>query len=390
MRNDRSVALVVSCLSEGLLLVEGDRVERLDDVPSAGLAVCVRHAARAVHQPAETAQAGEVSLEGGRKLRVPGLRDAHGLVWDGDLLACVSTLSNAVLWVDQRGRVIRRWQANGQGDCWHLSGIGVDRGRVLATAFGRFRRHRDWAERPRDGVGFVLELPSGRVVASGLSSPHSPRVLADALALCDSGRGEVRLGQRRVRLGGWTRGLAATSEGLAVGVSAPRGSRGRAHLAVLRASDLVVVRRIPLPVREVFDVAELTADRARALALREPSQEPTVPLRPSDLRAAVASPPRLRVTPNELTDVPCLVTNLGWSPLVSAPPHPVAVVSAWKPESRALWSPLLRPVEPGASVLVLVRTLAPSRPGRYELVLRVVQEGVAWFEGLARTEVTVD
>jgi hypothetical protein len=390
MRDDRSVALVVSCLSEGLLLVDGDRVERLDHVPSAGLAVGLRGIARAVHQPAENADNGEILMERGRRLRVAGLRDVHEVAWDDDLLACVSTLSNAVLWVDRRGEVVRRWQAAGEGDCWHLSGITVHGGRALVTAFGRFGRHRDWAEQARGGLGLVVEVPSGRVVGRGLSSPHSPRVLAGTLAVCDSARGELRVGSRHVRFGGWTRGLAATVDGLVVGVSAPRGSRGHAYLAFLRLSDLALLRRIPLPAREVFDIAELPAGRARTLARPGPTLGTTAPFSPSDLRAAVACPRRLRLPQSMLSDVPCVITNVGSSPLRSAPPYAVAVVAAWEPESRALWSPLPRSLEPGGCVSMRVRALAPRRPGRYELVIRVVQEGVAWFDGAARTEVTVD
>src|SRR5918999_2839333 len=100
MREDRTVAFAVSCLDEGLLLVEGSRVERLDRVPSAGLAAGPNGVARAVHDPAETSTAGRVLRRVGRDLSVEGLRDVHELAWNGELLACTSTLGNAVLWVD--------------------------------------------------------------------------------------------------------------------------------------------------------------------------------------------------------------------------------------------------------------------------------------------------
>ena len=73
------MALLVSCLDEGLLLVEGDRIERIDGVPSAGLAVGRFGGARAVHDPAETTRVGEILLERGRRLSVAGLLDAHEL-----------------------------------------------------------------------------------------------------------------------------------------------------------------------------------------------------------------------------------------------------------------------------------------------------------------------
>jgi Domain of unknown function (DUF4915) len=390
MRKDRLVAFVVSCFADGLFLVEGSHVERLDRVPSAGLAAAGSSVvARAIHEPAETSTTGRILRHRGSDLCVEDLRNTHELAWNGDLLACVSTLENAVLWIDSRGRVVRRWQAPGQGDCWHLSGIAAAGDRVLVSAFGRFGGHRDWAEAERDGAGFVLELPSGRPVVRGLSSPHSPRLVAGRLAVCDSGRGDLVVGSRRVSLGGWTRGVAVAETELAVGVSVPRGGPGQAHLAVLRRDDLRVVRRVSLPGREIFDVIELAPDRARALARPALSPPPMRPLPPADLRARIEPPSALRLAPGALATVSCALTNLGSSTLAGSPPHPVSVVASWRPEGRALWSPLPCPLEPGERSPVPVRVLAPPRRGRYELELRVVQEGVAWLDGGARVAVTV-
>jgi hypothetical protein len=388
MRKDQHVPVAVSCLAEGLLLVDGTSIERLDTLPSAGLAAGPPLAARAVHDPAETALRGELLLADGRTLSVAGLLDAHELAWAGDLLACVSTLANAVLWVDRRGRVVGRLQAAGEGDCWHLSGIAATPGGLLVTAFGRFARHRDWAEAGRDAAGFVWELPSGRVVAEGLSSPHSPRLLEGELAVCDSGRGELVVGPRRVALGGWTRGLAITATELVVGVSAARGTAACAELVFLRRSDLSVVRRLALPVREVFAVAELSRAEARALSRPQPVPRPTTPLPSRDLRAGLTAPESLALRRSSLATVTCEVANLGSSKLGTAAPHPVFLASSWGP-GRGLWSPLPRPLPPGHHARVRARLLAPPRPGRYSLELRLVQEGVAWLEGGARVAVTV-
>lgn len=383
------VALVVSCLSEGLLLVDGGCVEHVDRVPTAGLAVGPLGAARALHEPSETSPAGEVVLEGGRRLRIPGLVDAHELGWDGGLLACVSTLTNEVLWADYHGRVVRRWRAPGQGDCWHLSGLAAQRGRVLVTAFGRFARHRDWAEADRDREGLVVEATSGRVVRRGLTSPHSPRVVGGRLAFCDSGRGDFVVGDRRVHLGGWTRGLVDLGDAFVVGVSALRGTEGRAQLVRVRPRDLAPVGRIDLPVREVFDIAVLARERARGLALPAPEPVSMPALRPADLRTAFEAPRALTLAPGTLADVACTVTNLAAAPLATARPFPVFVVSGWTPSSRALWSWLPGVIEPGRTTVLQARVLAPERSGRYALEIGLVQEGVAWLAGAARTEVCV-
>jgi hypothetical protein len=344
---------------------------------------------RAVHEPAETAEAGELLFAGGRGVGVEGLRDVHEVAWDGERLACVSTLTNEVLWVDRNGDVQHRWRAPGEGDCWHLSGISSAPNGVLVTAFGRFEAHRDWAEAMRAGRGFVLEIPSGRVRASGLTSPHSPRLIDDVLAVCDSGREALLVGSRRVELGGWTRGLAVSETHLVVGVSASRGRAGQAQLVLLRRSDFSITSRIPLPVREVFDVAEAEPEAARALAAGRATPERSVPLGLRDLRCAVEASSVLELGAHTLTTVRCAVTNLGSAVLAGWPPHPVSLVAAWEPRARALWSPLVRPIEPGGREVLPVRVLAPSRPGEFELVLRLAQVGVAWLDGEARVRVTV-
>jgi hypothetical protein len=386
--HDRAVPFVVSCLSEGLLLVDGARVTRLDAVPSAGLAA--GPLVRAVHDPAETARGGRLDLSD-RSLGVAGLRDAHEIDWDRGLLASASTLANAVLWNDGGGRVVRRWNAPGEGDCWHLSGLCAAGGRVLVSAFGSFGRHRDWAGSSRRGAGLVVEAGSGTVVAAGLDSPHSPRLVDGALVVCDSGRGDLLVGGRRVNVGGWARGLAVTPAVFIVGVSARRGEPGSASLAVVRRSDLAVTGRIPLPSREVFSVVEAAEDEARATARPdEPRAAGAGPLRPPDLRAGVAAPAGLRLAPGALADVLCTVTNLGSDTFAVTAPHPVALVADWGSAGRALWSPLPEPIGPGRSIPVTARVLAPEQPGRHALELRLVQEGVAWLEGTATTEVTVE
>ena len=233
--------IAVSCLDEGLVLLDGSRVEQIDRLPTTGIACSGSRIARARFDPAETARTGEVLFYGpdglDERLAVPGLADPHDLAWDGELLVAVSTLDNAVFWIDAKGHVARRWKPPGTGDCRHLNGVAVHEGRVLVTAFGRFARHREWAVGPRDGQGILLDAESDTMVAAGFSSPHSPRVVEDRLLLCDSGRSELVVltpkGRvaRRVRLRGWTRGIAAEGDHVYVGESVRRGEEGSASVA---------------------------------------------------------------------------------------------------------------------------------------------------------------
>jgi uncharacterized protein DUF4915 len=391
--------IAVSCLDEGLVLLDGSRVEQIDRLPTTGLARSRSRIARARFDPAETARTGEVLLYGpgglDERLAVPGLADPHDLAWDGELLVAVSTLGNAVLWIDAEGRVVRRWQPWGTGDCRHLNGVDVHAGRVLVTAFGRFARHREWAVRPRDDTGILLDAASDTVVAAGFSSPHSPRVVEGRLLLCDSGRSDLVVltprgrVERRVRLTGWTRGIAVAGDLVYVGESVRRGEQGSATVAVLTREGLVLVDRVELPVREVYDLLPLPRGATRALATSCPPQPPMPALAPSDLHASIHLDELRPLRRGELTDVQCRVTNLGRAPLATAPPHPVSIASRWETPTRCLWSPLPGAIRAGETARCSVRLLAPDRPGRHELQLALVQEGVAWLAGgvVAKAEV---
>src|SRR5687767_5954561 len=96
--------IAVSCLDEGLVLLDAGRVEQIDRLPTTGLARAGGRVARARFDPAETARTGEVLLYGpdglDKRLTVPGLADPHDLAWDGELLVAVSPLGNSVSWID--------------------------------------------------------------------------------------------------------------------------------------------------------------------------------------------------------------------------------------------------------------------------------------------------
>jgi hypothetical protein len=391
--------IAVSCLDEGLVLLDAGRVEQIDRLPTTGLARAGGRVARARFDPAETARTGEVLLyrpDGlDKRLAVPGLADPHDLAWDGELLVAVSPLGNAVSWIDGAGRVVRRWEPPGSGDCRHLNGVAVHAGRVLVTAFGRLADHREWAVRPRDGMGVLLDAGSDTVVASGFSSPHSPRVVDGRLLLCDSGRSDlVALApggrvERRVRLSGWTRGIAVAGDHVYVGESARRGDEGFASVAVLSRARLALVDRVELPVREVYDLLALPRGATRMLATSPPSQSLMPALASADLRAAIHLDELRPLLRGELADVHCSVTNLGRTPLATAPPHPVSIASRWTASTRCLWSPLPRAIRAGETAGCTVRLLAPDRPGRHELHLALVQEGVAWLAGGVAAQVDV-
>ena len=151
-----------------------------------------------------------------------------------------------------------------------------------------------WRERRRDG-GCVLEVPSGRVVASGLSMPHSPRVYRGRLWLMESGTGHLGsvnpatgAFERLAFCPGYLRGLAFSGDYAVVGLSRPRHDRtftglalddeltrrGAAaecglHVIDVRTGAVAHWLRLDGPVSELYDVAVLPgAVRPMALGFK--------------------------------------------------------------------------------------------------------------------------
>jgi len=99
-------------------------------------------------------------------------------------------------------------------DRCHLNGLAVVDGRPrYVTALGTADTAAGWREHKAHG-GVLMDVPRNRVVASGLSMPHSPRWYRDALWVLESGNGSLARVDRRsgaletvVELPGFTRGL---------------------------------------------------------------------------------------------------------------------------------------------------------------------------------------
>jgi uncharacterized protein (TIGR03032 family) len=114
-------------------------------------------------------------------------------------------------------------------DRCHLNGLALDEGRPrYVTAAAACDVADGWRDRRRDG-GCVLEVPSGRTAAAGLSMPHSPRIYRGRLWLLNSGLGtlgEVDPGRGTFTplafCPGYLRGLAFAGDYAVVGLSRPR------------------------------------------------------------------------------------------------------------------------------------------------------------------------
>jgi uncharacterized protein (TIGR03032 family) len=171
--------------------------------------------------------------------------DIHDIAVDADgrpvfvatSFGCLATLSERYsftpLW---RPAFLSKLAAE---DRCHLNGLALDEGRPrYVTAVSTSDVTDGWRDRRRDG-GCVLEVPSSRIVASGLSMPHSPRVYRNRLWLLNSGAGF--LGEIDPASGaftpltfcpGYLRGLTFVRDYAVVGLSRPRHDKTFGGLAL--------------------------------------------------------------------------------------------------------------------------------------------------------------
>jgi hypothetical protein len=156
--------LLISCLGEqtggGLFAYDGKTVEQLDTLSSTGLAIADGRFGRLLWSSGEAGSVGELLVydERGvvRYLRIDALRESHDLAWDGHAFVAASTMSNSILWLSPSGEITRTWQAEGDGDAWHLNSLFQVDGTLVAAAFGRFSKHREWSDGRAVAQGIVL------------------------------------------------------------------------------------------------------------------------------------------------------------------------------------------------------------------------------------------
>lgn len=215
--------------------------------------------------------------------------DIHDMAIDSSgRIVFVNTKFNCLATVDQRHSFAPLWRPPfisrlAAEDRCHLNGLAMVAGRPrFVTVVSTSDVTDGWRDRRRDG-GCVLEVPSGRIVCSKLSMPHSPRWYRDRLWLHNSGTGEF--GSVDLASGtfqplcfcpGYLRGLTFIDRWAIVGLSKARdeqtfsglalddrlrekGAEVRCGLQVIDLStgDTVHWLRIEGMVSELYDVAVL-------------------------------------------------------------------------------------------------------------------------------------
>ncbi len=173
-----------------------------------------------------------VPLEG----RTTGDVDVHDVhpVEGSEHPAFVVTRANCIATLGPRASFVPVWKPPfidriAIEDRCHLNGLAMrDGAMAYCTCVSQSNTAGGWRDHRRDG-GVVLDIPSGEVVASGLSMPHSPRWHNGKLYLLQSGTGEfgtLDIDTGRFEplcfLPGFARGVGFLGNHAIIGVSKPR------------------------------------------------------------------------------------------------------------------------------------------------------------------------
>jgi uncharacterized protein (TIGR03032 family) len=169
-----------------------------------------------------------------RTSHVTGDIHGHEMAWVGEELWIVNTLYSCLCTLHPRYNFVPRWQPPFiteivAADRCHLNGLALRDGQIkYITALAETDSFGGWRSNKATS-GVVLEYPSGRVVARGLSMPHSPRWHNGQLWVLESGRGALLVvdpqsGDRQTvaTVPGFTRGLSFRGPLAFIGLSKMR------------------------------------------------------------------------------------------------------------------------------------------------------------------------
>jgi uncharacterized protein (TIGR03032 family) len=179
-----------------------------------------------------------------RQAHFTGPTQGHDLAWCGGKLWLVNTLFNCLSTIEPNLSFVPRWRPPfitelASGDRCHLNGLASDdTGPRYVTVLSETDTVGGWREHKLDG-GCLLEVPSGRVLARGLSMPHSPRLYRGELFVLNSGYGRLELAS----LNGDPPRIVATLPGYARGLDF---HQGHAFVGLSRIRETNIFGGLPI------------------------------------------------------------------------------------------------------------------------------------------------
>jgi uncharacterized protein (TIGR03032 family) len=226
-----------------------------------------------------------------RSCHVTGDIAVHEMAWGGDELWVVNTRFSCLCTLDPDYSFVPRWRppfvsALAAEDRCHLNGLAMGQPGTAVTAvvpkyvtaLGETDTRDGWRPNKPHG-GCLIDIPSGEMVARGLSMPHSPRWHDGRLWLLESGTGRFLLmdlangqGQTVAELPGFARGLAFAGPYAFIGLSKVRATsamdgvplaerRDKLKCGVvvvdLRTGGVTAFLEFQTAVEEIFDVQVL-------------------------------------------------------------------------------------------------------------------------------------
>lgn len=160
-----------------------------------------------------------------------GTVDIHDMAWSGNTLWAVNTVFSCLCHIDTTYSFRPVWKPSfvseiAPGDRCHLNGLAMENGAPkYVTAVAATDAPRAWTDK-RMGGGVLIDVPSGEIVLTGLSMPHSPRLYDGKLYLLNSAEGHLLRADPQTgtyesikAIPGFARGIAKYGDYLFIGHS---------------------------------------------------------------------------------------------------------------------------------------------------------------------------
>jgi Domain of unknown function (DUF4915) len=190
--------------------------------------------------------------------------DIHDVLVHENLIYFVATQTNAVVCLNSDFKIVDSWQLSGEEDSSHINSVAVYKGRLIASAFGNFKLHREY-KNGTQGLGRVFDVRTGETLIEGLSQPHSLTVENNYLYLCSSEENTLHIYEdqtliKSVLIPGYARGVAVGEDYIYVGISLSRNVNSdiskltSGAIAVIDKKSMIIVGLNMLPFREVYDI----------------------------------------------------------------------------------------------------------------------------------------